>query len=139
MSCGNPHETPCHDVLHSLVLFIDHELEDQNQIHQIEIHVQECPPCNKELQHEQNVLVKLKELMSKSCNETASAALQEKLLSQTDQLAQQMQAQFFGMPNVLTSQVFTQYSRTEFTIDGVETRSEIETTEITHHFESEEE
>ena len=77
--------------------------------------------------------------MSKSCNETASAALQEKLLSQTDQLAQQMQAQFFGMPNVLTSQVFTQYSRTEFTIDGVETRIEIETTEITHHFESEEE
>jgi len=43
------------------------------------------------------------------------------------------------MPNVLTSQVFTQYSRTEFTIDGVETRIEIETTEITHHFESEEE
>ena len=77
--------------------------------------------------------------MTNSCNEKASAALQEKLLAQTDQLAQQMQAQFFGMPNMLTSQVFTQYSRTEFTIDGVETRIEIETTEITHHFESEEE
>ena len=32
MSCGNPHETPCHDILHALVLFVDHEIEDQNQL-----------------------------------------------------------------------------------------------------------
>jgi mycothiol system anti-sigma-R factor len=139
MSCGNPHETPCHDVLHSLILFIDDELEDQNQVHQIEIHIQECPPCNQELQHEQVVLSRLKELMTSSCNEKASDALHEKILSQTEELAQQMQAQFFGMPSVFASQVFTQYSRTEFTVDGIETRIEIETTEITHHFDSEEE
>lgn len=139
MSCGNPHETPCHDVLHSLLLFIDHELEDQNQVHQIEIHIQECPPCNQEFEHEQHVLLKIKDLMAGSCSEKAPEALYEKILSQTDLLAQQMQAQFFAVQSPITSQVFTQYSRTEFTVDGIETRIEIETTEITHHFDSEEE
>jgi anti-sigma factor (TIGR02949 family) len=139
MSCGNPHETPCHDVLHSLLLFVDHELEDQNQVHQIEIHIQECPPCSQEFQHEQHVLLKIKDLMAGSCREQAPEALYEKILTQTDLLAQQMQAQFFAVQSPITSQVFTQYSRTEFTVDGIETRIEIETTEITHHFDSEEE
>ncbi len=139
MSCGNPHETPCHDVLHSLVLFIDHEIDDQTQVQQIEIHVQECPPCQKELEHEKNVLAQLKKLMAGSCNESAPDSLHEKILTQTGLLAQQMQAQFFGMPSPLSTQVTTQFSRTEFIVDGVETRIEIETTEITHHFEIEEE
>jgi anti-sigma factor (TIGR02949 family) len=143
MSCGGPHEVPCQEVLHSLVLFIDHEIEDQQQVHQIEVHFQECPPCQEELTHEQTVMAKLKQLLSGSCNEAAPSGLEEKIHAQTAALAQQMQAQFFGMPTPLatpfSTQVTTQYSRHEFIADGVETRIEIETTEITHHFEVEEE
>lgn len=139
MSCGNPHELPCNEVLHSLVLFIDHEIEDQNQVHQIEVHFQECPPCQQELTQEQLVLEKLRSLLSESCAEEAPDSLHEKILNQTTHLAQQMQAQFFGMPSPFATQVVTQFSRTEFTVDGIETRIDIETTEITHHFEVEEE
>jgi anti-sigma factor (TIGR02949 family) len=139
MSCGGPHEVPCQEVLHSLVLFIDHEIEDQQQAHKIEVHFQECPPCNEELTHEQTVIAKLKKLLSGSCNEAAPSGLEEKIHAQTAALAQQMQAQFFGMPSPFSTQVTTQYSRHEFIADGFETRIEIETTEITQHFEVEEE
>ena len=138
MSCGNSHQTPCHDVLHSLVLYIDHEIEDQNEIAQIEVHFQECPPCQQELTHEQIILGRLKDLIGGACNERAPEALHEKIHTQTGVLAQQMQAQFFGMNSPLSTHVVTQFSRTEFTSDGVETRIEIETTEITHLFEVEE-
>ena len=143
MSCGGPHEVPCQEVLHSLILFIDHEIEDQQEAHKIEVHFQECPPCNEELTHEQKVLAQLKKLLSGSCNESAPSGLEEKIHAQTEALAKQMQAQFFGMPSPFSApfstQVTTQYSRHEFIADGVETRIEIETTEITHHFEVEEE
>jgi mycothiol system anti-sigma-R factor len=139
MSCGNPHEVPCQEVLHSLVLFIDHEIEDQQQVHKIEVHFQECPPCKEELTHEQLVLQNLKQLLSRSCNESAPEKLHEKISAQTGALAQEMQAQFFGIPAPFATQVTTQYSRHEFNVDGVETRIEIETTEITHHFEVDEE
>jgi anti-sigma factor (TIGR02949 family) len=135
MSCGGPHEVPCQEVLHSLILFIDHEIEDQQEAHKIEVHFQECPPCNEELTHEQKVLAQLKKLLSGSCNEAAPSGLEEKIHAQTEALAKQMQAQFFGMPSPFSApfstQVTTQYSRHEFI--------EIETTEITHHFEVEEE
>jgi mycothiol system anti-sigma-R factor len=135
MSCGGPHEIPCNDVLHSLVLFIDRELEDQNEMQKIEIHFQECPPCMEQMEHEKSVISKLKSLLSGSCNESAPDALQEKIAQQTAALAQEMQSQFFGMGAPFSTQVTTQFSRTEVTVDGVETRIEIETTEITHHFE----
>jgi mycothiol system anti-sigma-R factor len=138
MIFGAPDQTQCSEVLHSLVLYIDHEILDQNEIQKIEIHFQQCPPCQQELTHEQIVLGRLKELIGDACNETAPDTLHEKILTQTDMLAQQMQAQFFGMNSSLSTHVVTQFSRTEFTSDGIETRIEIETTEITHHFEVEE-
>jgi hypothetical protein len=45
MSCGNHHNLPCTDVLHAIVLYIDHEIEDNESVHAIELHIQECPPC----------------------------------------------------------------------------------------------
>lgn len=133
MSCGNPHETPCHDVLHAIVLYIDHELEDQNQVQAIDLHIQECPPCREEMDHEAAILAKLRQRMSDCFCEEAPAALINNLFAQTAQLAQQMQAQFFGFPAAGPT-VTTQYSRTEFTVDGVTHSIEIESTEITHEF-----
>ena len=143
MSCGNPHETPCHDVLHALVAFVDHEISDPRQVQLLEIHVQECPPCAQELEHEQTVLQTLKSRMSDCFCEEAPLQLHEKIAKQTADLASQMQAQFFGMGGMggipgLQTQVTTQYTRTELTVDGIETVIEVETTEITHTFEENE-
>lgn len=132
MSCGNPHETPCHDVLHAIVLYIDHEIEDQNQVQAIDIHIQECPPCREEMLHEQAILQKLRQRMSDCFCEEAPTVLVNNLFAQTAALAQEMQSQFFGFPAAQV--VKTQYTRTEITVDGMTQYIEIESTEITHEF-----
>ena len=44
MSCGNPHATPCTEVLSLLYVYIDDEIDE---VHRIEVttHLGECPPC----------------------------------------------------------------------------------------------
>lgn len=109
MSCGGPHEIPCQEVLHSLVLFIDHEIEDAQQVHQIEVHFEECPPCLNELTHERFVLERLKEMLAQSCTEEAPEALHEKIEAQTAALALQMQAQLLAAP--ISTQVTIQFTQ----------------------------
>ena len=43
MSCGNPHATPCTEVLSLLYVYIDDEIDE---VHRIEVttHLGECPP-----------------------------------------------------------------------------------------------
>jgi mycothiol system anti-sigma-R factor len=77
MSCGNPHQTPCTDVLHSLFLFIDGEIEDQQVSHAIEIHLSECPPCADEQAAEH----RFRKLLSRSCTETAPKELRQRITS----------------------------------------------------------
>ncbi len=44
MSCGNPHATPCTEVLSLLYVYIDEEIDE---VHRIEVttHLGECPLC----------------------------------------------------------------------------------------------
>ena len=77
MSCGNPHQTPCTDVLHALVLFIDGEIEDQQVSHAIEFHLSECPPCADEQLAEH----RFRKLLSRSCTETAPQELRQRIAS----------------------------------------------------------
>lgn len=44
MSCGNPHATPCTEVLSLIYVYIDDEIDE---VHRIEVttHLGECPPC----------------------------------------------------------------------------------------------
>jgi mycothiol system anti-sigma-R factor len=44
MSCGKPHETPCQDVLSSLFVYIDQEIDEQHRL-EIVAHLAECAPC----------------------------------------------------------------------------------------------
>ncbi len=44
MSCGDPHETPCSEVLENVYLYLDGE-DDPNQHGHIRIHLDECAPC----------------------------------------------------------------------------------------------
>jgi mycothiol system anti-sigma-R factor len=47
MSCGNPHETDCADVLGRVSDFLDHRLSGTPSVDyaDIEQHLQECHPC----------------------------------------------------------------------------------------------
>ena len=75
MSCGNHHDTPCTEVLHAIVLYIDHELADQASVQAIELHIQECPPCAARTEQEALLNQQLKALLNRSCREEASEQL----------------------------------------------------------------
>ena len=62
MSCGNPHETPCSEVLARVASYIDGELgrPDYDKIRQ---HLEECGPCLREYGLEEVV----KKLVHKHC------------------------------------------------------------------------
>lgn len=47
MSCGNPHATPCTEVIASLSAYVDGEVGAE-EFHLIAIHLSECPPCERE-------------------------------------------------------------------------------------------
>lgn len=115
MSCGNHHELPCTDVLHAIVLYIDHEIEDEANVHAIEMHIQECPPCASRTAQEALINQQLKALLNRSCREEAS----ERLRSNVSAIIQQS-----------SSQTYVQWSQsisyTEITTDSfTHTRFEI--------------
>jgi len=62
MSCGNAHETPCTEVLESLILFIDKE-QCLVAEEQIRIHLAQCPSCCSE----RDAMELMKVLVSRSC------------------------------------------------------------------------
>lgn len=63
MSCGSPHQTPCTEVLSAVFLYIDHEINDVEKVHAIEIHLEECPPCSESIGAEQRI----RELLARCC------------------------------------------------------------------------
>lgn len=77
MSCGNHHNLPCTEVLHAIVLYIDHEIEDSASVHALELHIQECPPCAARAAQEALLNHQLKSLLNRSCREEASDQLRQ--------------------------------------------------------------
>ncbi|HEX4699445.1 MAG TPA: zf-HC2 domain-containing protein, partial [Actinomycetes bacterium] len=55
MSCGNPHEVPCAEVLDRIYEFIDGEIDDRQKRHVIKEHLDECAPCLQEFGLEEQV------------------------------------------------------------------------------------
>lgn len=75
MSCGNPHETDCRDVLEEVYLYLDLECSNGRR-ERIRQHLDECSPCLREYGIEQEV----KELVARCCGaETAPSELRERL------------------------------------------------------------
>ncbi|MFY1675388.1 mycothiol system anti-sigma-R factor [Plantactinospora sp. WMMB334] len=75
MSCGDPHETDCREVLTEVYLYLDLECADERR-NLIRNHLDECSPCLREYGIEQEV----KALVARYCgNETAPAELRERL------------------------------------------------------------
>ncbi|MEV4617819.1 mycothiol system anti-sigma-R factor [Asanoa sp. NPDC049573] len=82
MSCGNPHETDCSEVLDEVYLYLDLECADERR-DLIRTHLDECSPCLREYGIEQEV----KALVARCCgNETAPAELLARLRSKLTEL-----------------------------------------------------
>jgi mycothiol system anti-sigma-R factor len=64
MSCGDPHETDCRDVLEEVYLYLDLECTDDRR-ELIRDHLDECSPCLREYGIEQEV----KALVARCCGD----------------------------------------------------------------------
>jgi mycothiol system anti-sigma-R factor len=74
MSCGNPHETDCREVLAEVWLFLDHECDSARR-KLLEMHLDECEPCLVEYGLDE----KLKKLLATKCAEAAPPGLKDRL------------------------------------------------------------
>jgi anti-sigma factor (TIGR02949 family) len=79
---SSTHHNDCVDVLHSVLLFVDGEISDTAEIATIEVHLQQCPECTAELEHERNVRALMQSVLRRSCNERAPQDLHEQLHQQ---------------------------------------------------------
>jgi len=75
MSCGEPHDKDCSEVLERVFFFIDNELDNANK-GEIETHLVECGPCLQKYDLERTV----KALVARSCSEHAPESLRDKVL-----------------------------------------------------------
>jgi mycothiol system anti-sigma-R factor len=75
MSCGDPHETDCREVLAEVYFYLDLECsEERRQL--IRHHLDECSPCLREYGIEQEV----RALVARCCGgETAPLELKQRL------------------------------------------------------------
>jgi mycothiol system anti-sigma-R factor len=75
MSCGDPHDTDCNEVLAELWLFLDNECDHQRR-ELLRRHLDECGPCLEEFGLEEH----LKALLARKCGgDHAPDALRNRL------------------------------------------------------------
>jgi mycothiol system anti-sigma-R factor len=82
MSCGEPHETDCREVLAEVYLYLDLECSEDRRL-LIHDHLDECSPCLREygIEHE------VKALVARSCGaESAPVELKERLRAKLAEL-----------------------------------------------------
>lgn len=76
MSCGGPHQTPCHDIIEQVYLYLDGEIGTVER-ERIRIHLDECSPCLRQFGIEQEV----KALVARAGGgESAPGHLRQRLL-----------------------------------------------------------
>jgi mycothiol system anti-sigma-R factor len=82
MSCGNPHETDCREVLDRVYEYLDGEMTEHD-IAKVKQHLEECSPCLSEY----DLDVVLKALVRRSCGcEQAPDDLRERILVKITQV-----------------------------------------------------
>jgi len=81
VSCGDPHETPCSEVLETVYLYLDGECEDHSREH-VRLHLEECAPCLRKYGLEQAV----KALVARSCAEQAPTDLRDRVMLRIQQV-----------------------------------------------------
>ena len=81
MSCGDPHETDCSEVLEKVYLYLDQE-DEATDHDKVRIHLDECSPCLRQFGLEQAV----KALVARCCNDPAPVDLRERVLMRIQQV-----------------------------------------------------
>jgi mycothiol system anti-sigma-R factor len=88
MSCGNPHEVPCAEVLDRVYAYLDGELDNPGCA-KIRQHLDECGPCLREYGLEELV----KQLVHRHCgHDTAPADLRTKVLIRIERVQAELRA-----------------------------------------------
>jgi mycothiol system anti-sigma-R factor len=75
MSCGDPHDKDCSEILQRVYVFIDKELDEADHS-EIQQHLEECGPCLREVDLERLV----KSLVARSCHEKAPVELRQRVM-----------------------------------------------------------
>jgi mycothiol system anti-sigma-R factor len=75
VSCGNPHDTDCREVLDRVFEYLDGEMTHVD-IERIRQHLDECAPCLKEYDLDEV----LKALVRRACCESAPQTLRARIL-----------------------------------------------------------
>ena len=92
MSCGDPHEADCREVLEEVYLYLDLECS-QSRREVIRAHLDECSPCLREYGIEQEV----KALVARCCgSDRAPAELRDRLKSKIAALVVEVPAREAG-------------------------------------------
>jgi len=108
----------CNEVLNSFVLLIEGNIEAP-QLNMVEVHISTCPACEAELAHEQAIHSLMQEVLRRSCDEKAP-----------DELHDAIYRQIHGQMTGAFTEVVTQYSMTEISIE-IDEFGQIEHREVT--------
>jgi mycothiol system anti-sigma-R factor len=92
VSCGEPHEIGCSEILTEVYLFLDLECSDSRRA-AIQHHLDECSPCLAEYGIEQEV----KQLVARCCgSDQAPGGLRDRLRAKIAALVVETSAREFG-------------------------------------------
>jgi len=130
MSFANDKFIPCEQVIPSIVLYIDHEIFDEQELNAVESHFGNCPGCRTQMEQELSALELMRNLLCTALNEPAPDDLNNRIHQQTEDLYKIMLESTGAQ--TLTEITYTQTTYTEFTSDGT-TQIEI-TSEIRREF-----
>lgn len=129
MSMSKNNFISCDQVIPSIVLYIDHEIFD-DQLAAVEIHFGTCLDCRNQMEQENQALLIMRNLLCNSLVEEAP----EELCSRIDRQTQDLYNQMMGNAEIqnITEITYTQTTYTEISADGA-TQIEI-TSEIRRDF-----
>ena len=88
MSCGEPHDVDCSEILERVYLFLDHEMGDEASAYAvIEEHLDECGPCFDNVDLERAI----RAMVARSCGcDHAPAELKQRVLARIRQIRVQV-------------------------------------------------
>jgi len=88
VSCGDPHQTPCSEVLEAVYLYLDGEQDGTSRDH-VRLHLDECSPCLRQYGLEQAV----KALVARCCgSDPAPSDLRDRVLLRIQQVRVEIDA-----------------------------------------------
>ncbi len=115
----------CEQVQPQIVLYIDHELFDQQQISAVENHFGQCQSCLQMKEAEERAINMMRDLLNRTLFEPAPQELHDRVKAQTEEISQQMAGATSG---TTSTYFYSEVTHTEITTeDGtqIEIRREI--------------